>query len=76
MAYMQGNSTSDGRTSINVILNVGTDPNIAALDVQNRVSIATPLLPDDVKRLGLVTRKRTSSILLLVAMYSPGERTV
>jgi HAE1 family hydrophobic/amphiphilic exporter-1 len=72
MAYMQGNSTSDGRTSINVILNVGTDPNIAALDVQNRVSIATPLLPDDVKRLGLVTRKRTSSILLLVAMYSPG----
>jgi HAE1 family hydrophobic/amphiphilic exporter-1 len=68
MAYMQGNSTSDGRTSINVILNVGTDPNIAALDVQNRVSIATPLLPDDVKRLGLVTRKRTSSILLLVAM--------
>ncbi len=72
MAYMQGNSTSDGRTTINVILNVGTDPNIAALDVQNRVGIATPLLPDDVKRLGLVTRKRTSSILLLVAMYSPG----
>jgi len=48
------------------------DPNIAALDVQNRVSIANTLLPDDVKRLGLVTRKRTSSILLLVAMYSPG----
>ena len=71
MAYMQGNSTSDGRTSINVILNVGADPNIAALNVQNRVGIATPQLPDDVKRLGLVTRKRTSSILLLVAMYSP-----
>ena len=71
MAYMQGNSTSDGRTSINVILNIGTDPNIAALDVQNRVGIATPQLPDDVKRLGLVTRKRTSSILLLVAMYLP-----
>jgi HAE1 family hydrophobic/amphiphilic exporter-1 len=71
MAYMQGNSTSDGRTSINVVLNVGIDPNIAALDVQNRVGIATPQLPDDVKRLGLVTRKRTSSILLLVAMFSP-----
>ena len=52
-------------------MNVGTDPNIAALDVQNRVGIATPQLPDDVKRLGLVTRKRASSILLLVAMYSP-----
>ena len=68
MAYMQGNGPSDGRTTINVILNVGTDPNIAALDVQNRVGIATPQLPDDVKRLGLVTRKRASSILLLVAM--------
>ena len=57
MAYMQGNSTSDGRSTITVTLNVGTDPNIAALDIQNRVGIATPQLPDDVKRLGLTTRK-------------------
>ena len=71
MAYMQGNSTSDGRSSINVTLNVGTDPNIAALDIQNRVGIATPQLPDDVKRLGLTTRKRNPSILLLVAIFSP-----
>src|ERR671933_36198 len=39
MAYLQGNSTNDGRTTINVTLNVGTDANIAALDVQNRVGI-------------------------------------
>ncbi|HTR81897.1 MAG TPA: multidrug efflux RND transporter permease subunit [Bacteroidota bacterium] len=71
MAYMQGNSTSDGRSTINVTLNVGTDPNIAALDIQNRVGIATPQLPDDVKRLGITTRKRSPSILLLVAMFSP-----
>ena len=71
MAYMQGNSTSDGRSTINVTLNVGTDPNIAALDIQNRVGIATPQLPDDVKRLGLTTRKRNPSILLLVAIFSP-----
>ena len=71
MAYMQGNSTSDGRTSINVVLSVGTNPDIAALDIQNRVGIATPQLPDDVKRLGLTTRKRNPSILMLVAMYSP-----
>jgi hydrophobic/amphiphilic exporter-1 (mainly G- bacteria), HAE1 family len=71
MAYMQGNSTSDGRTTINVILNVGTNADIAALDIQNRVGIATPQLPDDVKRLGLTTRKRNPSILMLVAMYSP-----
>ena len=73
MAYMQSNSTSDGRSTINVVLNVGTDPDIAALDIQNRVGIATPLLPDDVKRLGLTTRKRSPSILLLVAMFSPNN---
>src|SRR5512141_327575 len=71
MAYMQGNSTSDGHSTINVILNVGTNPDIAALDIQNRVGIATPQLPDDVKRLGLTTRKRSPSILLLVAIFSP-----
>jgi len=71
MAYLQSNSTSDGRTTINVNLKVGTNPDIAALDIQNRVGIATPALPDDVKRLGLTTRKRNPSILMLVAMYSP-----
>ena len=72
MAYLQSNSTNDGRTTLNVILKVGTNPDIAALDIQNRVGIATPQLPDDVKRLGLTTRKRNPSILMLVAMYSPG----
>jgi len=71
MAYLQSTSTSDGRTTINVNLKVGTNADIAALDVQNRVGIATPALPDDVKRLGLTTRKRNPSILMLVAMYSP-----
>ena len=71
MAYLQSNSTSDGRTTINVNLEVGTNPDIAALDIQNRVGIATPQLPDDVKRLGLTTRKRNPSILMLVAMFSP-----
>jgi len=71
MAYMQSNSTSDGRTTITATLKVGTNADIAALDIQNRVGIATPQLPDDVKRLGLTTRKRNPSILMLVAMYSP-----
>ncbi len=71
MAYMQSNSTSDGNSSITVTLNVGTNPDIAALDIQNRAGIASPQLPDDVKRLGIITRKRSPSILLLVAMYSP-----
>lgn len=71
MAFMQGNSTSDGRSTINVTLDVGTNVDIAALDIQNRVGIASPSLPDDVRRLGLTTRKRNPSILMLVAMYSP-----
>lgn len=71
MAYMQGNSTSNGQSSITVTLNVGTDVNVATLDIQNRVSIATPPLPDVVKRIGITTRKRNPSILMLVAMYSP-----
>lgn len=72
MAYLQSNSTSDGRTTITATLKVGTNADIAALDIQNRVGIATPQLPDDVKRLGLTTRKRNPSILMLVAMFSPG----
>ncbi len=71
MEYLQSNSTGNGQMSINVTFNVGTDINVATLDVQNRVSIATPQLPDVVKRLGLTVRKRNPSILMLVAIYSP-----
>lgn len=71
MAYMTSNSTSSGSASINVVLKVGTNPDLAAVDIQNRVGIATPQLPNIVKQLGITTRKRTSSILMIVAMYSP-----
>jgi HAE1 family hydrophobic/amphiphilic exporter-1 len=71
MDYLQTNSTSDGRMTMNVIFKVGTNVDIATLDVQNRVSVATPQLPDDVKRLGLTVRKRNPSILMLVALFSP-----
>ncbi len=50
---------------------VGTDIDVAALDVQNRVGIALPRLPEEVQRLGLTVRKRNPSILLLVALYAP-----
>jgi len=71
MSYMTSTSTNSGSSSINVVLNVGTNPDIAAMDIQNRVGIATPQLPDIVKRLGITTRKRNSSILMLVAIFSP-----
>jgi hydrophobic/amphiphilic exporter-1 (mainly G- bacteria), HAE1 family len=71
MSYMSSNSTSSGQSSINVVFDVGTDVNIAALDVQNRVSVAEPALPDAVKRLGLTVRKRQPSIMIALALYSP-----
>ncbi len=71
MTYLQSNSTGNGQLSMTVNFEVGTNIDIAALDVQNRVSIATPSLPQEVQRLGLTTRKRNPSILMLVAMFSP-----
>jgi len=71
MAYMQSNSTNNGQTTLTVTYEVGSDVNIGLLDVQNRVGIASPSLPDELKRLGVVTRKRNPSILLLVAIYAP-----
>jgi len=71
MAYMQSNSANNGQSSITATLDIGADPNIVALDIQNRVGIATPALPAQVQRLGITTLKRNPSILMLVAIYSP-----
>ena len=71
MTYLQSSSTSNGQMTMIANFEVGTDINVATLDVQNRVSIATPSLPQEVQRLGITTRKRNPSILLLVAMYAP-----
>ncbi len=71
MEYMQSNSTNNGLMSINVTFSIGTDIDIAALDVQNRVSIATPLIPAVASRLGLTVRALNPSMLMMVAVYSP-----
>ena len=71
MSYISSNSSSNGQSGINVTFDVGTNVDIAALDVQNRVSVAQPALPDVVKRLGLVVRKRNPSIMMVLAIYSP-----
>ncbi len=71
MQYLQSNSTSNGAMTINAVFAVGTNIDVATTDIQNRVAIATPQLPDVVKRLGLTVRKRNPSILMLVAIYSP-----
>jgi HAE1 family hydrophobic/amphiphilic exporter-1 len=71
MNYIQSNSTNDGRSSINVFFDIGTNIDIATTEVQNRVNIATPVLPDQVKRLGVTVRRRNPSALLLIAIFSP-----
>ena len=71
LEYMQSNNTNNGLMTLNVTFNIGTNIDIAALDVQNRVSIATPLLPAVVSRLGLTVRAVNPSMLMMVAIYSP-----
>ena len=71
MEYMQSNSTNNGLMSMNVTFKIGTDIDIAALDVQNRVSIATPLLPAVASRLGITVRALNPSMLMMVAIYAP-----
>jgi hydrophobe/amphiphile efflux-1 (HAE1) family protein len=71
MTYLQSNSTGQGQYSMTANFEVGTDINNAAVEIQNRVSIATPLLPQEVQRLGLTIRKKNPSILMLVALFAP-----
>lgn len=71
MTYITSGSTSSGQSSISVIFDVGTDIDIATVDVQNRVNVALPTLPDQVKQLGITVRKRNPSALAIFAFYSP-----
>lgn len=71
MDYISSNSSSSGQSSIGVTFQIGTDIDIAALDVQNRLSVALPRLPADVQRLGVTVRKRNPSIMMVLAFYSP-----
>ena len=71
MEYMTSTSTNSGGMSVNVTFNIGTNVHIAALNVQNRVGIAAPLLPSVVSKLGMTVRAKNPSMLLMVAIYSP-----
>ena len=71
MLYLSSQSTADGRLAITVTFALGTDLDEAQVLVQNRVNIALPRLPEDVRRLGVVTLKNSPDILLVVHIYSP-----
>jgi len=69
--YMQSINTNDGYMTLKVSFDVGTDPDMNNVLTQNRVSSATPKLPEDVKRLGVSTKKSLSFPLMLVTIVSP-----
>ena len=71
MLYLSSQSTGDGRVTITVTFEPGTDLDEAQVLVQNRVAIAEPRLPEEVQRLGIVTRKTTPDFLLIVNLISP-----
>ena len=68
MTYMESTATNTGNATINVYFEQGFDPNMAAVDVQNRVSAAANLLPSEVNQVGVQTKKRQTSMLLGVAL--------
>src|SRR5258708_12663702 len=71
MEYMQSNSTNNGLMTMNVTFNIGTNIDVAALDMQNRVSIATPLLPAVATRLGITVRAVNPRRLVMLPIYAP-----
>jgi len=73
MEYMQSTSTNSGGVRVRVTFNVGTNVKIAALNVQNRVGIAGPILPAVVSKLGLTVRASNPDMLMIVAVYSPNS---
>jgi hydrophobic/amphiphilic exporter-1 (mainly G- bacteria), HAE1 family len=70
MLYMSSVSAVDGTMQLTVTFKLGTDPNIAQVLVQNRVAIAVPQLPLEVRNIGVVTQKQSPNILMAIALTS------
>lgn len=73
MTYMTSSAGNDGTARISVNFSLGVDPDIASVNVQNRVALATPLLPQEVTRSGVTTRKSQSSNLVIFSLYSENK---
>lgn len=70
MTYMTSTSNNDGSMTMNVYFNQGTDPDMAAVNVQNRVAKATPKIPQEVVQAGISTQKQQNSMILVIALTS------
>ncbi len=73
MLYISSNSTGDGRFSISVTFDLGTNLDIAQVQVQNRVAIAQPRLPADVRNIGVTVNKASPDLMMVVHLYSPDK---
>ena len=73
MLYMSSNATADGRFSIAVTFDIGTNLDIAQVQVQNRVGIAQPRLPADVRNIGVTVTKSSPDLMMVVHLYSPDK---
>lgn len=71
MDYMKSSSTNTGNVTINVYFRQGTDPDMATVNVMNRVSMATGSLPAEVTKIGVTVVKRQTSMLKIIALHSP-----
>jgi HAE1 family hydrophobic/amphiphilic exporter-1 len=71
MLYMKSTSGNDGSYTLTVTFALGTDPDINTVNVQNRLSLAEPKLPDEVKRQGLTVKKKSSALLQVIDLFSP-----
>ena len=74
MIYMKSVAGSDGTLSLTVTFKLGTDPDLAQVQVQNRVSQALPRLPEDVRRQGVTTQKQSPNLMMAVHLLSPDDR--
>jgi hydrophobe/amphiphile efflux-1 (HAE1) family protein len=74
MLYYQSTSANNGQLTINVTFELGTDPDTASVQTQNRVNVALPRLPPEVQRQGVTVRKVSSAFLMAVALVSKEER--
>ncbi|TAK46632.1 MAG: efflux RND transporter permease subunit [Xanthobacteraceae bacterium] len=73
MLYVTSNSTGDGRFSIAVTFQLGTNLDFAQVQVQNRVAIAQPRLPSDVRNIGVTVAKASPDLMMVVHLYSPDK---
>ncbi len=74
MMYIQSSASNNGFAEISVYFNQGTDPDMAAVNVQNRVSMAQGLLPAEVTKVGVTTQKRQNSMLLIFSLYDAEDK--